>query len=46
MVILNLIKNFLFKNNNLNNNKIIKKYLDTYLINGEEEKSCKLFSQL
>ena len=44
---LNIIKDFLFKNNNFNNNEsIIKKYLDTYLINGEEEKSCKLFNDV
>lgn len=44
---LKLIKEFLIKNNNLTSNvSIIKMYLDTYLINGDEEKSCKLFEEI
>ena len=44
---LKLIKKFLIKNNNFNSNEtIIQKYLDTNLISGDEEKSCKLFDEV
>ena len=43
---LNLIKNFLLKNESINNNKAIKFYLDYYLKNGNLDESCKLISEL
>ena len=43
---LNLIKNFLLKNESINNNKAIKFYLDYYLTNGNLDESCKLISEL
>ena len=43
---LNLIKNFLLKNETINNNKVIKFYLDYYLKNGNLDESCKLISEL
>ena len=43
---LNLIKNFLLKNQTINNNKVIKFYLDYYLKNGNLDESCKLISEL
>ena len=43
---LNLIKNFLLKNETINNNKAIKFYLDYYLKNGKLEESCKFISEL
>ena len=44
---LKLIKKFLIKNNNFNSNEtIIQKYLDTNLISGDEEISCKLFDEV
>ena len=42
----NLIKSFLLKNELLNNNKIVKFYLDHHLKNGNLDESCKLISQL
>ena len=43
---LNLIKNFLLKNEAINNNKAIKFYLDYYLKSGNLDESCKLISEL
>ena len=43
---LNLIKNFLLKNESINNNKVVEFYLDYYLKNGNLDESCKLISQL
>ena len=42
----NLIKNFLIKNETINNNRIVKFYLDYYLQNANLDESCKLMSQL
>ena len=44
---LDLIKNFLEKNKDIEGNqKIIKFYLDTYLVEGQETKACSLFNDL
>ena len=44
---LNLIKNFLEKNKDIEGNqKIIKFYLDTYLVEGQETEACSLFNDL
>ena len=44
---LNLIKEFIIKNQNLSINKIIiKKYIDNYLINGDLDTSCSLFDEI
>ena len=44
---LDLIKNFLEKNKDIEGNqKIIKFYLDTYLVEGQETEACSLFNDL
>ena len=44
---LDLIKNFLEKNKDIEGNqKIIKFYLDTYLVEGQETEACNLFNDL
>ena len=44
---LDLIKNFLEKNKDIEGNqKIIKFYLDTYLVEGQEKEACSLFNDL
>lgn len=44
---LNLIKEFIIKNQDLSINKIIiKKYINNYLINGDLDTSCSLFDEI
>ena len=43
---LELIKIYLSKNNNYNNNKIIKFYVNQYLSNSDLENACKIFKNL
>ena len=43
---LNLIKIYLSKNNNYNNSRIIKFYINHYLSNSDLENACKIFKNL
>ena len=43
---LELIKIYLSKNNNQNNNKIIKFYINQYLSNSDLESACKIFKDM